>query len=683
MVFFKREETATPAPQAPATPSEISSIEKAVQAARLPEQAASVAAGELERLRRTDPSLPEYPLIQAYLEFLVSLPWSHSSNDSLDLERAERILEAEHFGLMQVKERLLEFLAVQTLRSHHAFRLLVVDDERIARTNLEYVLTKEGYRVQTAANGLEALALMEKAPYDMVLTDLKMDKMDGNQLLEASKRMNPDTDVVMITGFATVDSAVSALRKGAAHYLPKPIQIDELRKTIREILDRKRHLQMTRSPILCFAGPPGTGKTSIGRAIAAALERRFIRISLAGLRDEAELRGHRRTYVGAMPGRILREIQRAGVNNPVFMLDEIDKIGQEFQGDAASVLLEVLDPEQNAHFMDHYLDLPFDLSGTMFITTANVIERLSGPLRDRLERIDFPGYTETEKLRIAQRFLVPRQLAANSLESGDVVFTDAALRKIIRGHTFEAGLRGLEREIAAICRKAARVRVRDSETPTGLHLDEKAVADLLGPDKFSHEAVEGTPRIGVVTGLVWTELGGESIFVEASSMAGTRQLILTGSLGQVLQESAQTALSFVRSHASEFGIPEDFFADRDIHIHIPSGSVSKDGPSAGLTIAVALISLLSGRPAYPRVAMTGELSLSGRILPIQGLKEKLLAAQRAGIQKVFLPKANEGELKRLDAEITEGLEAFPVTAVDAVVDQALLPKGTPGHSPMS
>lgn len=682
MVFFKREESPKTVSQPPPEPqtSEISELEKAVRSACLPQEAASAAATELDRLRRTDPTAPEYGLIQAYLAFLVALPWGRSSDDNLDPGRAEAVLHAEHFGLTHVKERILEFLAVQTLKTHHTFHLLVVDDERIARTNLEYVLTKEGYRVHTAANGLEALALLEEERFDLILTDLKMDGMDGNELLDAAKRHDQDIEVVMITGFATVGSAVEALRKGAAHYLPKPIQLDELRALVRQILQRKRHLQMTRSPVLCFAGPPGTGKTSVGRGIAAALERRFIRISLAGLRDEAELRGHRRTYVGAMPGRILNEIRRAGVNNPVFMLDEIDKIGQDFQGDAASVLLEVLDPEQNVRFVDHYLDLPFDLSGVIFITTANVLEQIPGPLRDRLERIDFEGYTEREKLGIARRFLVPRQLAASNLDKGDVLFTDAALGEIIRGYTCEAGLRGLEREIAAVCRKMARRKVKNTGHPGPVTLDAPRVTDILGPPKVSHEAAGGEPRVGVVTGLVWTELGGEIIFVEAGIMPGTRQLLLTGSLGQVLQESAQTALSFVRSHAAVFGIPEDFYLGKDIHIHIPSGGVPKDGPSAGLTIAVALISLLSDRPASPVVAMTGELSLRGRILPIQGLKEKLLAAQRAGIRKVFIPEANAGDMGRMEPDVLEGLDVRPVSDVESVVAEALLPP-TP-HSSM-
>jgi ATP-dependent Lon protease len=500
-----------------------------------------------------------------------------------------------------------------------------------------------------------------------------MEKMDGIQLLESVKQIAPHTEIVMVTGYATVSSAVDALKKGAAHYLSKPIKLDELRATVREIIGKKRHVQMNRGPVLCFAGPPGTGKTSIGQAIAEALERKFVRLSLAGLRDEAELRGHRRTYVGAMPGRIINELKRLEVKNPVFMLDEIDKIGQDFRGDPASVLLEILDPQQNAHFVDHYVDVPFDLSGVMFITTANVVETLPAPLLDRLEVIYFPGYTEQEKIQISQHFLVPRQIREHALAHLGIEFTDSAVAKIIGGYTREAGLRNLEREIAMVCRKLARICVQSKGT-CALSVDEELVEKLLGPRKFTREVAEAGNQVGVTTGLVWTEFGGEIIFVEATRMRGHKQLMLTGSLGTVLQESAQTALSYIRSHAEAFGLDPDFFTDSDIHIHLPSGAIPKEGPSAGATIALALLSLLTGRPARRDVALTGELTLSGRILPVSGIREKVLAAQRAGVKMVVFPKKNEVDIVNLEDQVKAGLEIVLADAIEPLVDLVLLPK---------
>ena len=634
---------------------------------------AAIAAKEMERLDKTDPSVAEYTIGINYLDYLISLPWNRFTEDNLDLKRAERILESQHYGLQHVKERILEYLAVRTLCSVQTSQILVVDDEEIARTNLEYILRKEGHQVSTAANGLEALEKVKAQEFDVVLTDLKMEKMDGIQLLESVKQIAPHTEIVMVTGYATVSSAVDALKKGAAHYLSKPIKLDELRATVREIIDKKRHVQMNRGPVLCFAGPPGTGKTSIGQAIAEALERKFVRLSMAGLRDEAELRGHRRTYVGAMPGRIINELKRLEVKNPVFMLDEIDKIGQDFRGDPASVLLEILDPQQNANFVDHYVDVPFDLSGVMFITTANVVETLPAPLLDRLEVIYFPGYTEPEKIQIAQHFLVPRQLREHALGHLGIEFTDAAVAKIIGGYTREAGLRNLEREIAMVCRKLARICVQSKGT-CALSVDEDLVEKFLGPRKFTHEVAEVGNQVGVTTGLVWTEFGGEIIFVEATRMRGHKQLILTGSLGDVLKESAQTALSYIRSHAETFGLDPDFFTDSDIHIHLPSGAIPKEGPSAGVTIALALLSLLTGRPARRDVALTGELTLSGRILPVSGIREKVLAAQRAGVTVVVFPKANEVDILNLEDQVKAGLEIVLADAIEPLIDLVLLPK---------
>ncbi|MGQ9688647.1 MAG: endopeptidase La [Desulfobaccales bacterium] len=669
MAFFRKSEE--PAPQVSA---ELKDLRAAVAQTRLPEHVAPVVIKELERLEKTDPSVPEYIIGINYVEYLLGLPWYAATEDNLDLKRAEQILASEHFGLKHVKERILEYLAVRTLCLVRPFQVLVVDDEEIARANLEHILKKEGYQVRTAANGMEALERLQEQEVDLILTDLKMEKMDGLQLLEAAKEIAPQVAIMMVTGYATVDSAVEALQKGAVHYLSKPIKIEEMRAAVRRLSEKKRLLQNTRGPVLCFSGPPGTGKTSIGRSIAHALERKFVRLSLAGLRDEAELRGHRRTYVGAMPGRIINEIKRLGVKNPVFMLDEIDKVGQGFKGDPASVLLEILDPEQNSAFFDHYLDVPFDLSGVMFIATANVVENLPRPLLDRLEVIEFPGYSEQEKRHIAQDYLIPRQLHYHGLSHLPIKMTDEAVLAVIRGYTREAGLRNLEREIATICRKLARRCLKGEDGGCPLTIDATLVEQLLGPRRFIHEATQAQNRIGVTTGLVWTEFGGEIIFVEAAAMKGNKQLILTGSLGNVLQESAQTALSYIRSHAAKFHIDPDFFAQRDIHIHLPAGSIPKDGPSAGLTIALALISLLTGRPARREVALSGELTLSGRILPVSGIREKLLAAQRAGVRKVILPQRNAVDLNEIEEELKEGLEVILVNEVDqTLLDAVLLP----------
>ncbi len=668
MSFFRKTR-----PEPPITDDDLLDIRKAIDKAKLPEDVDVIVRKELERLEKTDPSTAEYSIALNYIEYLISLPWNHFTEDNLDFNRVEEILEKTHYGLTHVKERVLEYLAVRTLCQLKSFRILVVDDEDIARTNLEYVLKKDGYEVDTAVNGIEALERVKLNEYDLILTDLKMEKLDGLQLLEEAKKIAPHSEIIMITGYATVTSAVDAMQKGAAHYMAKPIDLKQLRQTIKSIKKKKRHLQMARGPILCFSGPPGTGKTSIGRAIAEALERKFVRLSLAGLRDESELRGHRRTYAGAMPGRIIHEIRRLGVKNPVFMLDEIDKIGQDFRGDAASVLLEILDPEQNSHFVDYYLDIPFNLSGVMFIATANIVDRLPAPLLDRLEVIDFPGYTETEKTNIAKYYLIPRQLRDHGLSHIAPQFTDEAVVKIIREYTQEAGLRNLERQIATVCRKLARLCLSEDRSECPRRVDESVVERLLGPRKYEYEVAAAKNRIGVTTGLVWTEFGGEIIFVEASKMRGNQKLILTGSLGNIIRESAQTALSYIRSNASRFQIDPDFFRDTDIHIHIPSGAIPKDGPSAGITIAFALLSLLTKRPARRNVALTGELTLSGRILPVGGIREKVLAAKRAGVSQIVFPLRNQVDVKQLEKDVVQGLEVFFAREIPDVLDIVLMP----------
>ena len=440
--------------------------------------------------------------------------------------------------------------------------------------------------------------------------------------------------------------------------------LEKVKDRILEYLAVKKIRPGGKDPILCFVGPPGVGKTSLGRSIARALGRKFHRISLGGMRDEAEIRGHRRTYIGALPGQIVQGLRRAATKNPVLMLDEIDKLGMDFRGDPASALLEVLDPEQNAAFRDHYLDVPFDLSRVLFITTANVMDTVPAPLRDRMEIIQLAGYTEEEKVAIARRHLVPRQAREHGLApEQDVEFTPEALRLLTRGYTRESGVRSLEREIASICRKVARRRAEGNTEPARITPD--TVTSFLGTPRFEFEELEERTRVpGVVTGLAWTPVGGDILFVEATRMPGTHTLTLTGQLGDVMKESAQTALAWVRSHAAELGIPTDFWERSDIHVHVPAGAIPKDGPSAGVTMAASMVSLLTGRPVRSGLAMTGEVSLSGRVLPVGGIKEKVLAAHRAGLRTVILPRRNE---KNLLEDVPPGVrQAMTFHLVDSI-----------------
>jgi ATP-dependent Lon protease len=449
--------------------------------------------------------------------------------------------------------------------------------------------------------------------------------------------------------------------------------LDRLKDRIIEYLAVRKLKPETKSPILCFVGPPGVGKTSLAKSIATSLGRKFVRVSLGGMRDEAEIRGHRRTYIGALPGQIIQGLRRAESKNPVFILDEIDKLGSDFRGDPASALLEVLDPEQNNTFRDHYLDVPFDLSEVLFITTANVLDTIPAPLRDRMEVLDLSGYTEEEKLAIARDHLVARQVANNGLSPERVTFTDAALAAIIRGYTREAGVRNLEREIGSVCRKIAR---KQAEGDTAaIVVTPQVVVDLLGaPRHLDEEMRDRTKDPGVAVGLAWTPVGGDVLFVEASRMPGGSQLTLTGQLGDVMKESARIALSWFRAHASRYGVDPGFYRDSEIHLHVPAGAIPKDGPSAGVTMVTALASALSGRPVRPDLAMTGEITLSGRVLPVGGIKEKVLAARRMGIREVILPRQNEKNIvEDLTPEQRRDLTVHYVSEMDEVLMLALTP----------
>jgi ATP-dependent Lon protease len=532
---------------------EIDDLRQKIEAAGMTDEAKKEALRELDRLSRMSPAAAEYTVARTYLEWLVALPWTKETEDSLDLTAARAVLDEDHSGLEKVKDRILEYLAVKTIR---------------------------------------------------------------------------------------------------------PIG---------------------RDPILCFVGPPGVGKTSLGRSIARALGRKFHRISLGGMRDEAEIRGHRRTYIGALPGQIIQGLRRAESKNPVLMLDEIDKLGMDFRGDPASALLEVLDPEQNAAFRDHYVDVPFDLSRALFITTANLLDTVPPALRDRMEIIELPGYTEEEKVRIARRHLVPKQSRDHGLVEGEHIrWTDAALTQLVRHYTREAGLRNLEREIAAITRKVAKRRVEGATEPVEVTLE--LVGELLGAPRFLVEEIEERTRVpGVAVGLAWTAAGGDILFIEATRMKGGKTLTLTGQLGDVMKESAQAALSWVRSHAADLGIRSDFWDTSDIHVHIPAGAIPKDGPSAGVTMVTALASLMSQRPVKPRLAMTGEVTLSGRVLAVGGIKEKVLAARRAGVRTVILPRRNEKNLlEEVPQLLRETMTFHLVDSVEEVLDLALedaLPRG--------
>ncbi|MDP8255394.1 MAG: endopeptidase La [Candidatus Alcyoniella australis] len=523
--------------------SEADELRKKLEEAKMPEEAEKVTLKELDRLSKINQQSAEYGVIRTYVDWLLDVPWSVRTDDILDIQRAEQILNEDHYNLEKVKKRILEYLAVRKLKK-----------------------------------------------------DMK-------------------------------------------------------------------------GPILCLVGPPGVGKTSLGKSVARALGRKFHRVSLGGIRDEAEIRGHRRTYVGALPGRIIQGVKRAGTHNPVFMLDEIDKLGSDWRGDPSSALLEVLDPEQNFMFSDHYLEVPFDLSEVLFIATANITDTIPGPLRDRMEIIEIPGYTQEDKLHIAKGFIVGQQISNHGLSPEQISFDDDALRKIIDDYTREAGVRNLQREVASVCRGVAKQIASDESKSLAITADN--LRTYLGSEKFYSEIAERTAKCGVATGLAWTPVGGDILFIEATMMKGTGKLTLTGKLGDVMKESAQAALSYVRSQAVNFGIDESLFSERDLHVHVPAGAIPKDGPSAGVTLLTALVSLFTGRIVDHETAMTGEITLRGSVLPVGGIKEKILAAKRAGIHSIVLPDKNKKDIEDIPAEARADLTFHYINQIDQALEHAL------------
>lgn len=623
---------------------------------------------------------PEVLIIATNVEEPGRLADLTAANLELKVKEAQKVLELEDpvKRLRKVYELLtreLELLDVQSKISSEA-------KEEMEKLQKQYFLRQQMKAIQKEL-GEESEIQEEVKTYKEKLKKLKVStdvKEELEKQISRLSRMHPESaETAVVRNYldwmfdlpwnkSTVDNL--DLRKARAILDEDHYGLEKVKERILEYLGVKKLSRRLKGPILCFVGPPGVGKTSLGRSIARALGRKFVRISLGGVRDEAEIRGHRRTYVGAMPGKIIQELRRCRSNNPVFMMDEVDKIGADFRGDPSSALLEVLDPEQNFAFRDHYLGVPFDLSRVMFITTANLLDPIQPAFRDRMEILHLPGYTEEEKLQIALRHLIPKQIKENALNKKLISFSKGAIRKIISLYTREAGVRNLEREIASVCRKVAR-RVAEGEKKL-TKVTSQNIEKFLGPPRIFKDQILQRDQVGVATGVAWTATGGEILFVEATKMKGKGALSLTGSLGDVMKESAQAALSYARAHAGEFGIDIRLFSQHDFHIHIPEGAIPKDGPSAGVTIATALISICTGKKVRRDVAMTGEITLRGNILPVGGIKEKVLAAQRAGLRKIILPKPNKKDLIDIPKKIKKDMKFLFVEDIKEVFDSALV-----------
>lgn len=599
----------------------------------------------------------------------------------IKLEDKQEILEM--IDVTQRLETILQILEseIEILQIERKIRSRV--KRQMERTQKEYYLNEQmraiqkelGEKDEAKAEVQELEEKIEKAgmPEDVherVTKELRRLKMMAPMAAEATVVRNYIDWLISVPWSTYTEDKLDILEAERIldedHY-----GLKKVKERILEYLAVHQLVGQVKGPILCFVGPPGVGKTSLAKSIARAIGRNFVRLSLGGVRDEAEIRGHRRTYIGALPGRIIQSMKRAESVNPVFLLDEVDKMSMDFRGDPSSALLEVLDPEQNGAFSDHYLEVDYDLSKVMFITTANSLDPVPAPLRDRMEIIRIAGYTEPEKLNIAKRFLVKKQVEVNGLTDDNVNFTDKGILEIIRGHTRESGVRSLERELASVCRKVAREVVKVKDKDKRITISPKMVGEFLGVPKFKHGIIEEKDRVGLTTGLAWTEVGGEILQTEVTILEGKGNLILTGKLGDVMQESARAALSYVRSRANELGLPRDFYQKVDIHIHVPEGAISKDGPSAGITLATSLASALTGRPVRHDIAMTGEITLRGRVLKIGGLKEKLLAANRGGVSEVIIPKENEMDMKEVPKEILKGLNVHALESVDEVLAMAL------------